>query len=173
MNHKSKNHYETAFENWLKDNRIKYTTIDQSKRTSLDEIRLKSFDYILYPPDNPTLICELKGRTFKGVSFENLTGLECWIQAADIEGLLHWQKEFGGESTAYIIFAYRIENVDVDFDGREVFEIDGQRYLFFAVKLDDYKEKMKLRSPKWKTVTLGADNFRKSVTGLENLLLYS
>jgi len=173
MKRTSKNHYERAFESRLRDNKIKYTAIDQSKRAAFGKVSLKSFDYLLYPDSKPTIICEVKGRTFKGSSFENLTGLECWVLAADVEGLVQWQRVFGAGSKAYFIFVYKIENVDVDFDGREFYEFGGQRYVFFAVKLDDYRREMKLRSPKWKTVTLPAQKYRKCAVGLERLLLYS
>ena len=35
------------------------------------------------------------------------------------------------------IFAYKIENVDVDFDGREVYCFKGLNYIFFCIKLAD------------------------------------
>lgn len=172
MKRKSQNHYEKAFENWLKDNHIKYTAIDQSKRAAFGKVKLKSFDYLLYPADKPAIICEIKGRTFKGTSFENLTGLECWVSADDVDGLVQWQRVLGVSGKAYFIFVYKIENVDVDFDGREVLTLDEKRYVFLAVALDDYRKNMKLRSPKWRTVTLPADKYRKYAVGLERLLLY-
>ena len=171
MKRTSQNHYERAFENWLRDNRIKYTAIDQSKRKAFGKASVKSFDYLLYPANRPTIIAEVKGRTFKGSSFENLAGLECWVLAADVDGLYHWQRVFGWDCRAYFIFAYKVENIDVDFDGREVYDLGRERYVFFVVSLDDYRSAMKLRSPKWKTVTLAADKFRKHSVGLEQLLL--
>lgn len=170
MKRTSQNHYERAFENWLKDNRIKYTAIDQSKRSAFGRVSLKSFDFLLYPANGATILAEVKGRTFKGRSLEKLTGLECWVLAADVEGLFQWQKVFGRNCCAYFVFAYKIENVDVDFDGRDVYEIDSDRYVFFAIRLDDYREAMKLRSPKWRTVTLPAEQFRSCAVPLEELL---
>ena len=170
MAEKAGNHYEKAFVNWLIDSRIRFTATDQSKRAVFGETKLKRFDYFLYPNGKPTIIAELKGRAFKGNSFEKLTGCECWTFADDVEGLSQWQKIFGDDHRAYFIFAYCIEKVDVDFDGREAFELGHRKYLFFAVSLNDYRENMKLRSPKWRTVTLSADNFRKCAIPLEELL---
>ena len=45
MQRLSGDHYEKAFENWLLDNKIKYTAIDQSKRAAFNKIKLKSFDF--------------------------------------------------------------------------------------------------------------------------------
>ncbi len=167
-----RNHYERAFENWLIDNNIQYIVIDERKRAALGRAKLKSFDFLLYPPDGQIIIAEVKGRSFKGASFAGLAGFECWVTADDIDGLANWQQVFGPTHTATFIFAYKIENIDVDFDGREVFDYNADRYVFFAVALDDYREFMKCRSPKWKTVTLPADKFRQFAVQMQNLLLW-
>ena len=167
----SSNRYERAFENWLTDNRVKYTAIDQSKRAAFNRIKLKSFDFLLYPSNQPAIIAEVKGRSFKGGSFEKLANLECWVSAEDIDGLSHWQRVFGKGYRAVFIFAYGIVNIDVDFDGRDIYDYRDNRYAFFAVGLDDYKRFMKTRSPKWRTVTLPAERFRQCAVQLQNLLL--
>ena len=64
-----------------------------------------------------------------------------------------------------------VENIDVDFDGKAVYDFDDNRYVFFAVKLDDYRLFMKVRSPKWQTVTLPADKFRRCAVEISKLLL--
>lgn len=165
------NHYERAFGNWLIDNHIQYIAVDEKKRAALGRSKFKSFDYLLYPPSSQIIVAEVKGRKFKGTSFAKLTGFECWVTADDIEGLARWQEVFGTGHTTYFVFAYRIENIDVDFDGREIYDFDSGRYIFFAVKLDDYRKFMKLRSPKWRTVTLPADKFRQCAVQMQNLLL--
>ena len=165
------NHYERAFGNWLTDNRIQYIAVDEQKRAALGTSKLKSFDYLLYPPNQPIIIAEIKGRTYSGKSFVKLTGFECWVTTDDVDGLAAWQKIFGQTHSAAFIFAYKIKNVDVDFDGRDVYNFKGQNYIFFCVKLADYIRYMKIRSPRWKTVTLSAENFRTSAVQLQNLFL--
>ena len=153
------------------DNRVKYIAVDEQKRAALGRSKIKSFDYLLSPDPCCTIITEVKGRKFKGSSFAKLSGFECWVTADDVEGLANWQLIFGAGHRAAFIFAYKIENVDVDFDGREVYEFDGNRYIFFYVKLDDYQKFMKVRSPKWRTVTLPADKFRQCAVQMQNLLV--
>jgi len=169
------NLYKAAFENWLRDNRIQYIPIDQSKRAAFERAKIKSFDFLVYPLNNQSggrcVIAEVKGRKFKGKTFAKLAGFECWVTADDIEGLAGWQKVFGSRHVAVFVFAYGIEKIDVDFDGREAFECDGGRFVFFAVSLDDYLKYMKLRSPKWRTVTLAAEDFRKCAVQVEELFL--
>ena len=154
------NHYELAFENWLKDNHIPFAAADEHKRSEIDDSQVKGFDFLLKPPGCKPIIAEVKGRKFKGTSFENLTGFECWVTKDDVNGLSKW-KQYFGDCNAVFLFAYMIENIDVDFDGREVYYFDSNRYVFFAIMLEDYQKYMKRRSPKWKTVTLAADHFRE------------
>ena len=165
------NHYERAFGNWLIDNHIQYIAVDEQKRAALGRSNIKSFDYLLYPPNQQIIVAEVKGRSFKGTSFAKLAGFECWVTADDVAGLTRWQELFGSSHTAAFVFAYRIEKIDVDFDGREVYDFDGGRYIFFCVKLDDYCRFMKRRSPKWQTVTLPAEKFRDCAVHISEFLL--
>jgi hypothetical protein len=164
------NHYERAFENWLIGNHIQYISGEEHKKTAFRSLKVKSFDFLLYPPNQQKIIAEVKGRNFKGTSFEKLAGFECWVTADDIDGLVKWQEVFGPGHQVIFVFAYRIENIDVDFDGREVYDFDANKYVFFAVKLGDYRKFMKRRSPKWQTVTLPADKFRQCAVQMQKLL---
>ncbi len=171
MKYHTLNHYESAFENFLKDNQVQYIMVDEHKRAAFGRAKIKSFDFLLYPPNQSIIIAEVKGRAFKGTSFAKMTGFECWVTMDDVNGLVNWQKVFGWNHTPVFVFAYCIRNIEVDFDGREIFDFDSNRYIFFALKLTDYKTHMKLRSPKWKTITLPADKFRKHAVQMQELLI--
>ena len=167
----SKNHYELAFENWLIDNQIKYTSIDEHKQSTFTNGKVKSFDFLVYPREKPIIIAEVKGRKFTGTTLEKMTGFECWVTIEDVYGLVKWQETLGSNYQASFIFVYLIKNVDVDFNGVDVFDYNEDRYIFFTVKLDDYRLFMKSRSPKWQTVTLPADKFRRCAVQISDLLL--
>jgi hypothetical protein len=167
----SSNHYERAFENWLLDNRIPYARADEHKRSPFGRSDIKSFDFLVEAPGGRTIIAEVKGRTFKGISLVKMAGFECWVTAEDVDGLGKWQQILGDGHQAVFVFAYRIENIDVDFDGIDVLDFDNSRYLFFCVKLEDYRKFMKRRSPKWQTVTLPADKFRDCAVHISEFLL--
>jgi hypothetical protein len=164
------NHYELAFGNWLIDNRIQYIAVDEQKRAAFGRSKIKSFDYLI-TLNGRQIIAEVKGRKFKGTSFAKLSGFECWVTADDIDGLAEWQEVFGAGYSSAFIFAYRVENIDVDFDGREVYEFCDNKYIFFCIRLDDYLRYMKIRSPKWKTVTLPAAKFRKCAVQMQSILV--
>ncbi|MHC4603435.1 MAG: HYExAFE family protein, partial [Planctomycetota bacterium] len=102
----SPNHYERAFENWLIDNHIQYIGIDEHKRTAFGRLKIKSFDFLLYPGNQQIIIAEVKGRAFKGASFAKLTGFECWVTTEDVDGLTRWREVFGPGHQAIFVFAY-------------------------------------------------------------------
>jgi hypothetical protein len=154
------NHYEKAFENWLIDSRVEYVAAGDQHKPVFEKSNLKSFDFLVCPRSGKKIIAEVKGRRFKGTTLAGLPRLECWVTTEDVDGLAAWQKTLGLDYDATFIFAYKVQNIDVDFDGREVFDFDDGRYLFLAVRLADYIKYMKQRSPKWRTVTLSAENFR-------------
>jgi hypothetical protein len=93
------------------------------------------------------------------------------VTTEDIDGLVGWHRTLGSGYTGLFIFAYRADKIDVDFDGREVFDFDNGRYLFFAVHIDDYVRYMKQRSPRWRTVTIPAERFRECARMAGELLL--
>jgi len=167
----SPNEYERAFENWLIDSHVKYVSGREHKKSEFARLKVKSFDFLLYPPNQPKIIAEVKGRSFKGTTLVKLAGLECWVTAGDVEGLARWQELLGPGHAAFFVFAYKIKNIDVDFDGRDIYDYAGRRYIFFGVRLDDYRKFMVRRSPKWRTVTLPAEDFRRCAVQTQQLLL--
>ena len=171
MKDSAPNHYEKAFENWLIENHIEYIpAADEHKPVFLGS-ELKSFDFLLCPRMSQKIIAEVKGRHFKGTTLQKLSGLECWVTTDDVDGLAAWEKILQPGYESVFIFAYRFQNVDVDFDGREIFDFNSDRYLFLAVRLDDYIRHMTQRSPKWKTVTLPAGKFRKCAIPVRELFV--
>ncbi len=165
------NHYERAFQNWLVDNRIQYIAVDEHKRAAFARCKVKSFDFLVYPANGRIIIAEVKGRKFKGASLAKLAGFECWVTAEDVDGLVKWQQVFGAGYQAVFVFVYKIENINVDFDGRDVFDFNTDRYIFFTIELNDYRSFMKRRSPKWQTVTLPAEKFRQCAVQISEFLL--
>lgn len=174
----SLNQYEQAFENWLIDNGVRYVAVDQHKRRFFARGKIKSFDFLLYPGGTGPIIAEVKGRKFRGTNLSGLRGMENWVTMDDVRGLISWERIFKSDpaprkcgNEAAFIFAYRFENVDVDADGREVYDFEDHQYVFCAVRLDDYRQFMTVRSPKWQTVTMPAAKFREFAIPLREFLL--
>ena len=156
-----RNGYEDVFEGWLDEKGVKYVPVDQQKRKIFARNKIKSFDFIVYPRGGGQVIAEVKGREFNGTSLAGMKNLECWVTLEDVKSLIQWELVFEKGTRAVFVFVYKITGADVETDGVEVFEFFDERYFFYAVSLDDYREFMKVRSPKWETVTLPASKFRE------------
>jgi len=169
MREAAPNHYEKAFAGWLIENQVDFVPAADQHKPVYEASGLKSFDFLVCPTSGKKIIAEVKGRRFKGTSLAGLPRLECWVTTDDVDGLAAWQKILGDDYEADFVFAYRVQNVDVDFDGREIFEFNENKYLFLGVRLTDYTQYMKQRSPKWKTITLPADKFRFCASPVKRL----
>jgi hypothetical protein len=173
MNPEAINHYERAFASWLKENRVPFVRIDQSRREDLIEGRPKSFDFLLCPNGPRRLLVEVKGRTFHGVSLAGRKGLDCWITAEDGRAMKTWRRLFESRQTsdrAIFVFAFQLERIDTDPDGLCVYEFEGRRYVFFVISAADYLRRMKQRSPRWRTLTLSADDVRGLCVSLDEFM---
>jgi len=164
------NHYELAFENWLLDHGVDYVRADDHERLGPPRRSVKNFDFLLRPDAGRRVIAEVKGRTFRGTNVTERAGFECWVTRDDVESLALWRRILGAGHEAVFVFAYRVAQVEVDFDGCDVLDFRGERYLFFCVRLDEYRRHMKRRSPKWETVTLPAEKFRQCAVSLGEFL---
>jgi len=164
------NHYERAFESWLKDNGIQYLLVDQQKRAAFSKSKIKSFDFLFYTPDSNAYITEIKGRKFTGKTFTAFGSLPNWVTIDDVKGLENWIKIFGGRYQGLFVFAYDLENIDVDTDGRKIYEYLDGRYVFTAIRLSDYQRGATGRSKKWETVHLSAEFYKNCVIDADELI---
>ena len=61
------NHYEAAFEGFLRSRRLPYIAVDEARRSLVADGSLKSLDFIVSPKDTPTPVnwqVDVKGRRF-------------------------------------------------------------------------------------------------------------
>lgn len=171
------NHYDAAFEAYLRARRTAYVAVDEQRRALLDQLSLKSMDFIVYSRQAANLLVDVKGRQFpSGIGFDGDRRTaedeqaptrgsghkwENWATADDIPSLLQWQRVFGDRFRAVLVFAYHIVQPRALADFDEVFEFRGRRYAFFGVWVDDYRTAMQTRSASWQTVGLPSQAFRE------------
>ena len=60
------NHYEAAFEAYLRWHRLCYVGVDESRRAMLGDERVKSLDFIVYGERQARLLIDVKGRRYPG-----------------------------------------------------------------------------------------------------------
>jgi hypothetical protein len=177
---------ERAFEKLLRARRIPYVAVNEARKSLLPDTlsaggparraaspgpdavpdpSLKNFDFIVYGRST-NLLVEVKGRTIPATRSAR-TGssprLESWATLDDVGALSRWQALFGPGYEAVFVFVYACPPDQPPPDGlfAEVVELDGVWHAVRAIAVDDYRTRMKVRSPRWRTVHLPRDDFER------------
>jgi hypothetical protein len=155
------NHYEAAFEAFLRERRVGFVAVDETRRALFgdDGAAVKSPDLIVIHQPAGGLLVDIKGRRFP--SGPGRLVWQNWCSADDLDGLDQWAARFGPAYRGVLAFVYHIlPEVRLPEDAPDQWEWQGKRYLARAVAAGDYRAKMRVRSPRWKTVHLPTAAFR-------------
>jgi hypothetical protein len=162
-------HYESAFEDFLRHRRVPFIRVDQARQTIFAGARLKSFDFVIYPPAGPNLLVDVKGRRFPyqldGSSRRRYW--ENWVTQDDLEALNIWEQTFGEGFRGMLVFAYWLAGTEGRHPGRTVHTYRDQCYTFLSVAACDYQANARPRSARWRTVSLPAAAFRSLARPIE------
>jgi hypothetical protein len=166
------NHYEVAFEAYLRARRVGYVAVDETRRTQFGEEKYKSLDFIVVGPDDARLVVDVKGRKFPGGTREKpVFAWQNWAEAEDVRGLTHWAAHLGEGFRGVLAFVYLIQEGFALPEGTpDLFEHQQQSYLMRAIEVSQYREHMRQRSPRWQTVHLPAAIFREIVKPFSEFL---
>ena len=137
---KRTNHYDVAFEEYLRGTCTPYVAVDEQRRALLADASLKSMDFIVTSQRFQNLLVDVKGTEISVGGRRSAVGhkWENWATEDDIDSLLRWQQVFGNGFRSMLLFAYEI--VDLQF-ARELgrpFVHQGRLYSFFGVWADQY-----------------------------------
>lgn len=161
------NHYEAAFEAYLRHRRIPYVAVDEKRRSLLAGASLKSMDFIVHSAAGENLLADVKGRRYptagNGGRWEN------WVTSDDVESLLRWEEVFGASYRAVFVFAYDVAGDRHD-DFEELFPYREKHYAFFGVSACDYRAVMTTRSPQWDTFSVARRPFAELRSPIESFL---
>jgi hypothetical protein len=157
------NHYEAAFEAYLQWHRLCYVAVDETRRSMLGDIPVKSLDFIVYSQDGARLLVDVKGRRYPcGPTHRQRRVWECWSTLDDVSGLEQWSRVFGDGYQGIFVFSYHVlPTVTLPADVEDLWTWRGKRYLLRAVGVEDYRRNMRVRSPMWNTVFLASASFRE------------
>jgi hypothetical protein len=179
-----RHHYEQAFAYYLRANRLPYVAVNEARRAILPEgaevtvaggwseadrpreragVTLKSFDFVVYGEGASRLV-DIKGRKVAARKNGRRSGgrLESWVTRADVEALATWERLFGEGFRGAFVFLYWCEVEPPDGLFQEVFLFESRWYALRAIDLEDYVARMKVRSPRWKTVDLPTASFAEA-----------
>ena len=140
---------------------------------------LKYFDFVVYGQQT-NLLVELKGRrvgtgggkpnsgkhasddqTARGTAKGRTPRLECWTTLDDLGSLQRWEELFGPPFEAVIVFVYWCDKEPPAALFQEIFEDEGRWYALRGVRVKDYVQAMRTRSPRWRTVDMTSEQFEK------------
>lgn len=150
------NHYDAAFEEYLRHHRVPYVAVDETRRSLLKEVSLKSPDYIVSPPRGDNWLIDIKGRKFPSGGEQQSHRWENWATRDDIDSMLRWQNVFGTGFRSVLVFAYHILDArwHCQFELNSRWSYREQSYAFYGVWVEDYRDRMSQRSQQWDTVSL-------------------
>lgn len=164
------NHYDAAFEGYLRATRTAYVVVDEKRRSLLQEASLKSMDFIAYSTQSHNLLVDVKGRRYPSGTESNPHKWENWTTEEDIQSLLQWQEVFGEGFRAVFVFAYHVVDRRFVTDFERVFDFRERTYAFYGIWVDEYQAEMRTRSASWETVSLPSSVFRKLRLPIEAFL---
>jgi hypothetical protein len=163
------NHYEAAFEAYLQEQRLCYMAVNERRRSVYRQQPIKNLDFVVYSDSDARLLIDVKGRRFPMAGSRKVW--ESWATQEDVDGLLGWLERFGPGYEALLLFMYHlVPPVEMAADTPDLWEWRGRNYLLRAVRVEDYREHMRVRSPKWRTVSLPGTAFRELVRPFRHFL---
>ena len=165
---KRHNHYEAAFEAYLRAEQIPYVAVDERRRALAPGGSLKSVDFVLSGDDDhePSWLVDVKGRRFPsgGQYWRN------WTTRDELRSLRRWADRFGPRFTAVLLFAYELVGGRSPVSRERVFYHQQRPYAFLAAPAEAYADAARTLSPKWDTVAVPAAHFRELACPADELL---
>jgi hypothetical protein len=165
------NHYEAAFEAYLRQRRIPYVAVDEAKRSRWAEGSIKSLDFIVSRASGPSWLVDVKGRRFP--SGEQKQYWKNWSTRDDLESLSRWERLFGAPFGGLFVFAYNVVGDRAPFSPERLFEFRGGLYGFVGIRLVEYARHARPISPRWDTLAMPTGRFRELAAPVEQFLLES
>lgn len=160
-----KDHYEVAFEHYLRSRDWPYVLVDETKKKAFAGVRLKNFDFVVRSSGGATLLIDVKGRKFPDMGAVGKRRIgrpwENWITREDVEALTKWEQVFGEGFQAVLVFAYWLQGSPEQTPLEEVHVHGDRHYAFLAVTLGQYKSAAKPRSARWQTLTMPTQQFKQ------------
>ncbi|MBL7134060.1 MAG: HYExAFE family protein [Phycisphaerae bacterium] len=156
-------HYEAAFEDYLRCKGWPYVAVDEAKKAIFADASIKSFDFLVYSESGANLLVDVKGRKFPdsipGPKRRPSRAWENWITRDDVEGLGEWERVFGADFMAMLVFAYWLQGPPKRAPFDDVYLFRRRHYAFVGISLADYVAAAHPRSAKWQTLSMPSAEF--------------
>ena len=170
---KRDNHYEAAFEAYLRSIKIPYVAVDELRRSlTADGQSIKNLDFIVASPQGLSWLIDVKGRRFPSGD-DQPHFWKNWSTTDDLKSLARWESLFGTSFVGLFVFAYNIVGDRAPLAERHLFEYREALYGFVAVPLSAYASAARPISPAWETVAVPTAQFRRLARPVDDFLLGS
>ena len=167
-------HYDAAFEDYLRCQGWPYVAVDEAGKAIFADAAIKSFDFLVYSASGPNLLVDVKGRKFpdgaRGAGGGASRAWENWVTRDDVVGLNEWEKIFGADFTAMLVFAYWLQGPPQRSPFQDVHLFRQKHYAFVAIPLSRYVTAAKPRSAKWRTIAVPSSTFCEQVRDVASYL---
>jgi hypothetical protein len=169
---KSDNHYEAAFDAYLRKRGAAVVPVVEARRSYIDAEEVKSPDFIVAGP-HAKLVVDVKGRKFVGTDRGGKPRRvwHNWCERESVVSLARWAERLGDGFRGVLAFVYDLAtHVELPAGTPDQFVFRGRVYLLRGVAVGDYRAHMRTRSPRWGTVDLATDDFRAVVKPISHFL---
>jgi hypothetical protein len=149
--------------------------VDEAKKALFEGQSVKSFDFLVYSADGPNLLVDVKGRKFpdsgRGARRGTSTrAWENWITRGDVDGLTEWEKVFGTEFVALLVFAYWLQGPPQRAPFADVHVFRMRHYAFVGIPLAEYVTGARPRSARWGTIAMPSARFAEAARDVADFL---
>ena len=166
---KRNNHYESAFEAYLREHRVAYVAVNEQRRSLIDQGTLKNLDFIVTPSNNVSLLIDVKGRRFPSGN-RNKQYWRNWSTWDDLISMARWQEKIGSGSCALFVFAYELVGSRSPVEAELIYEFRDRWYAFLAVRIADYVQFSRPLNACWQTVTMPTKLFCQAAIPFHQIL---
>jgi len=163
------NHYELAFEAYLRQHRVAYVAVNEQRRSLTAHGSLKSLDFIVSPSNSVSLLIDIKGRRFPSGQHHKQYWRN-WSTWDDLDSMARWQDKLGADSCALLVFAFHVVGSRSPVEIEQLFAFRQRHYAFLAVRVADYIQFSKPLSASWQTVSMPARLFRQAAIPFNSIL---
>lgn len=163
------NHYEAAFEAWLRDHRVPYVAVDEARRSRFPGGSIKCLDFIVSLPDGFSWLVDVKGRRFPSGGQKQYW--KNWSTRDDLVSLARWERWFGERFGGLFVFAYNVVGNRSPLPAERLYEFRGELYAFVGIRLREYAMHARQISPRWDTLAVSAANFRQLAAPVEEFFV--
>jgi hypothetical protein len=165
---KRENHYELAFEEFLRERKVPYVAVDESRRSLQGDDSLKSLDFIVSSSCGIRWLVDVKGRRFpSGLKKQYWKN---WSTRDDLVSAGRWEQMFGDCFRGLFVFAYNVRGSRSPLPAEQLFTWRDRVYGFVAIPTAQYAMHARVLSPKWNTVMMPVRRFRSLAVPLERVL---